>query len=423
MGTITKEILYWILNWLPIAVVAVVIVMVVFLVRNPEVRARLALVPATMGRYARKALRWLLPALGAATIIVIGVFWARHLEKSAANYPKEASAKTANPAQNPQPQNPPTINPPTQEAALRGEVEELRSQIATLNERIVMLTSGYMRQNAMAPSILNAQVGAIPAPGTIASRINNPLDIKYSPNVASLGGADSGIRAADGGTFASFVTPEDGIQAAVIMLTNPGFGYSNLTVDAALRKWSSNGYGAGITSVPGNIVVSQLTQDQLGQLVTDMAWRESGAAIGPHSIQAVSTSMPMPSGSQPSAVQAIAPAVFRISPCRLQINQLTCGGTIQWNGPDNSWLFLTDLKVGTAAGGLLQPSIGQFGDDTACFQLYQMPGSCRQKLHQQQVVALSFAVDNYTSRESATAYLDFESRQGKGTAKLLIRTE
>lgn len=114
--------------------------------------------------------------------------------------------------------------------------------------------------------------------GTIASKTNNPLNIKYSTTTASLGGQDSGISAQDGGTFASFDTPASGLQAAVNLLQSST--YSNLTVDQAMKKWSNNGYGAEVSpTIDGSQKMSDLSSDQLNQLVSDMATRESGATV------------------------------------------------------------------------------------------------------------------------------------------------
>lgn len=113
--------------------------------------------------------------------------------------------------------------------------------------------------------------------GTIAAQTNNPLNIKYSAT-STAGGLDSGIAAQDGGTFASFSTPQDGLSAAVKLLKSSG--YSGLTIDAAMRRWSNNGYGAEVS--PGsnaNQKMSSLSDSQLNQLVTDMATRESGATV------------------------------------------------------------------------------------------------------------------------------------------------
>lgn len=112
--------------------------------------------------------------------------------------------------------------------------------------------------------------------GTIASQTNNPLNIKYSDTVSAFGASDSGISATDGGTFSSFATPADGINAGVQLLQQ---NYGNLTVQQALQQWSNGGYGAEITSLNPDSLVSSLSTQQLQQLITDMAKQESGATV------------------------------------------------------------------------------------------------------------------------------------------------
>lgn len=114
--------------------------------------------------------------------------------------------------------------------------------------------------------------------GTIAFRTNNPLNIKFSDTTAGFGGTDSGIEGQDGGTFAAFGSPEQGLQAAVKLLQSEI--YSGLTVDEAMKKWSNNGYGAEVSpSTAPSAQIDTLPEGDLLQLVTDMAKRESGADV------------------------------------------------------------------------------------------------------------------------------------------------
>lgn len=114
--------------------------------------------------------------------------------------------------------------------------------------------------------------------GTIAFRTNNPLNIKFSPTMAGFGATDSGIAGQDGGTFSAFGSPEEGLEAAVKLLKSGT--YSNLSVDQAMKKWSNNGYGAEVSpSAASDTKISQLDDDQLMRLVSDMAKRESGATV------------------------------------------------------------------------------------------------------------------------------------------------
>ena len=259
---VVDKYLDWIWSWMPVAVALVVVsalvVVIVLWAHHPELRAHVASVLTAIGRYARRAFRWLLPAAGAAAIIIVAISWVRHIERSAASKPAATAtpAPAPTPTQNPSPQNPPAAEAPGEEAALRGQVEELKNQVAAFGQTVALLTSKLAGQGA-APSALNASSGAFLVPqGTIASQTNNPLNIKYSAQVAAIGGTDSGKRASDGGTFASFATPEDGLRAAVIMLKDPSFGYARLTVEAALRRWNNGDYGARITNIPANTFVS-----------------------------------------------------------------------------------------------------------------------------------------------------------------------
>lgn len=113
--------------------------------------------------------------------------------------------------------------------------------------------------------------------GTIASRTNNPLNIKFSSLMSSFGATDSGIAGTDGGTFSKFNSPEEGFQAASQLLTSQV--YSDLSVDAAMKKWSNSGYGAEVSSIDGNKKIGDLSQEELNTLLTDMAKRESGASL------------------------------------------------------------------------------------------------------------------------------------------------
>lgn len=111
--------------------------------------------------------------------------------------------------------------------------------------------------------------------GSIATRHNNPLNIKYggaTKHWVERGEAEVGEGAKDKGNFLKFRSPESGWQAAQELLTSPV--YSNLTVDAALRKWSNKGYGAEITTVPRGVRISQLKPEQQREVLSAMAVRE-----------------------------------------------------------------------------------------------------------------------------------------------------
>ncbi len=112
--------------------------------------------------------------------------------------------------------------------------------------------------------------------GTIASQTNNPLNIKFVAG-NELGATDSGIAATDGGTFAGFDSPQSGLAAAAQLLQSSS--YASLTIDEAMRRWSNGAYGAEVSNIPAGTKMSALSTDQLNQLVSDMAKKESGATV------------------------------------------------------------------------------------------------------------------------------------------------
>lgn len=73
--------------------------------------------------------------------------------------------------------------------------------------------------------------------------MNNPGNMKFTQYTASLGGVDSGVRATDGGTFASFPSQQVGSQAMLSNWNNYVKQNPNITLGDAIHKWT--GFGAG----------------------------------------------------------------------------------------------------------------------------------------------------------------------------------
>jgi len=109
--------------------------------------------------------------------------------------------------------------------------------------------------------------------GSRSWRNNNPGNIKYG-EFARLNGAIG--QDSDG--FAIFPDVQTGRNAMVSLLQSAN--YSNLTVDAAMRRWSNNGYGAEIVSgiINPNTIVRDLfkpeNQNLLNVLLDRMTKRE-----------------------------------------------------------------------------------------------------------------------------------------------------
>jgi hypothetical protein len=90
-------------------------------------------------------------------------------------------------------------------------------------------------------------------PGVIPTTHNNPGDIKIPAGGMAVArqryndpGAQPGKMGKDGGQFIVFSSPEKGFEAVKTLLKNPL--YANLSVDAAMRKWSGGGYGGEVAS-------------------------------------------------------------------------------------------------------------------------------------------------------------------------------
>lgn len=104
-------------------------------------------------------------------------------------------------------------------------------------------------------------------PGRVAYRTNNPGNIKYGAFAKSMGAVDSGIKAADGGTFAKF--PDYGAGKSAQMSLLKSGGYANLTFDSAMKRWSNNGYGADVI---GNVTQGSIPAQDKTQNVSN-SWK------------------------------------------------------------------------------------------------------------------------------------------------------
>lgn len=118
--------------------------------------------------------------------------------------------------------------------------------------------------------IINPQA---PKGGSIAVTHNNPGNIKFGKFAQSLG-AQPGRPATDGGIFAVFPNLETGLAAQRRLLTSAN--YRNLTVNAAMKRWSNSGYGGEIYPSIANKRVGDLTESELKELQRRQIKREDG---------------------------------------------------------------------------------------------------------------------------------------------------
>lgn len=181
-------------------------------------------------------------------------------------------------------------------------VERVRNRLGQVIERAI---------NVPLPNSSEAQTSTSAKGPTVADRHNNPLNIKRGPATEYLvkeGVATEGEAAKDKGNFLKFENPQQGLQAAVRLLTGPV--YNKHTVDAALKKWSNNGYGGEIgetIGIPGTTLIKDLSPNQLTQLTNAMAKAEGGinATAKPKSpMQAVADIIPAK-----TPVQQLAPVI------------------------------------------------------------------------------------------------------------------
>lgn len=129
---------------------------------------------------------------------------------------------------------------------------------------------------AVAPLTLSS-IGAgkynVVKPTTVtAGSNNNPFNIKVGSETQQYiasGKASVGSTATDGGNFLKFNSRNDAVTAAQGLLFSSGV-YKGLTVDAALKKWSNNGYGGTIVPSLANTPIDQLTPDQQTQVLNAM---------------------------------------------------------------------------------------------------------------------------------------------------------
>lgn len=188
--------------------------------------------------------------------------------------------------------DPSKIKPSSDQRLKEAQITEIAKRVELMSTLSPAQRSDLI-QSILSDKTLNDPAGAFnaalnlvgvtsgSATGNRADRNNNPLNIKVGPATKYL--IDQGVAtieqkpAQDGGNFLVFKDPSDGLKAAVSLLKSNV--YNNLSVDAALNKWSGNGYGAEIAPELRGKTIKQLTNDELQGLVTRMAKREgySGA--------------------------------------------------------------------------------------------------------------------------------------------------
>lgn len=113
----------------------------------------------------------------------------------------------------------------------------------------------------------------IPMKGSIAVSHNNPGNIKFG-KFASGYGARVGRYSTekDGSRFAVFPDVQTGLKAQRDLLVSKN--YRNLSVDAAMKRWSNNGYGAEIYPEVIGKKMGELSDQELQELQKRQIKRE-----------------------------------------------------------------------------------------------------------------------------------------------------
>lgn len=112
-----------------------------------------------------------------------------------------------------------------------------------------------------------------------ADRNNNPTNIKVPSGGLDIARKRYGdpnlsvdpIPASDGGQFLKFSSPDYGKQATSTLLKT---GYSDMSVNDAMKRWSGGGYDGKIVPDLSDKKVSDLNSDEMDSLTQSMGKRE-----------------------------------------------------------------------------------------------------------------------------------------------------
>lgn len=157
------------------------------------------------------------------------------------------------------------------------------AQLQVVADRLKVDATNVVNDAQNQINVINAQIQKT-NPQTQFSGTNNLLGMKVGTDTQYLinsGLAQAGGAAQDGGNFLAFKTPADSIEAAhKLLLTD----YGDMTINAAMKKWSNNGYdgqiiqGTVTRSAPKgmdpNALIRDLPDDQMTALLSAMVKKE-----------------------------------------------------------------------------------------------------------------------------------------------------
>ena len=124
--------------------------------------------------------------------------------------------------------------------------------------------------------------------GSLTWRNNNPGAIKWSYGNGNRSGLSKDLEAAginirqgspmtDGGHAIAFASEDEGWKAAKLLLGDADgkYGYRDLTLEEAMKRWSGGGYGAGVWNKDyATNTMSTITGPLLDDLIKSMKGRE-----------------------------------------------------------------------------------------------------------------------------------------------------
>lgn len=139
---------------------------------------------------------------------------------------------------------------------------------------------------------------------------NNPGNIKYDPTNLQPGETDSGVKASDGGTFASFDSNDDGRSAIASIVTaaadsnSPAYGV-NPTLGSFIDKYTNTSPDASVSPAPPDPTTGDVPDPKLGGYSPNLVYQDAlDYALTGKSIQSYVGGLSN-SGNSAAAKQAI----------------------------------------------------------------------------------------------------------------------
>ncbi len=205
-------------------------------------------------------------------------------------------------------------------------MEGAKMQEMNLNqskERLAMLQQDMLQDMNQSYAAKGAVVGdddPKKKKQSMAVRMNNPGNIKFG-EFAKKYGAVKGDPATDGGYFAKFPDVNQGLTALKGLLKTKN--YKDLSVDAAIKRWTNNaGYAVDYKAI-ANKKISELGDQEFDKLVNTITFGEDSKYYTPD--------IQTPPGAPKKDIPVPPPANFNLPPA--PANQAPPSGPAPQNDP------------------------------------------------------------------------------------------